>query len=141
MSDKQDLSSLIKALASESKCFEAAVTLISLGGKAVEPLLAALSFDNWKIRGNAAWILGKLGDARAVEALIKALGDEVPEVRATAGGALINIGEPAIGPLQKFIEKGDSTSKGLAAGILSCIDKDDHEGQSKPDRRSVLKTA
>jgi len=122
MTEKQDLSGLIWALASESMCFEAANTLISMGSKAVEPLLAALKFENWKVRGNAAWTLGKIGDARAVGALVEALGDDVPEVRATAGRALMNIGEPSIGPLREAAEHGDKRKKSLACCVLSCLD-------------------
>jgi HEAT repeat protein len=139
MSDRQDLSSLIKALASETMRFEAADALISLGGKAVEPLQAALKLENWKIRGNAAWILGKIGDARAVDALIDALNDDVAEVRGTAGQALINIGEPSYKPLQSRLEKGSLKSKSLASCVLSCLKIDDDAVQGK--RRQILKTA
>ena len=127
MSEKQDLSSLIRSLASENKRFEAADALISLGGRSVEPLLAALKFENWKIRGNAAWTLGKIKDPRAVDSLIEALNDAVPEVRATAGCALINIGEPSIDPLLRYVQNGNPASKGLAACILSAILGDEEE--------------
>lgn len=132
MSDKQDLSGLIRALATESMRFEAADMLITMGSKAVEPLLAALKFENWKVRGNAAWTLGKIGDARAVDALIEALGDDVPEVRATAGRALLNIGEPSIEPLRRSIEAGDPRKKSLASCVLSCFGGDGNINASSP---------
>lgn len=121
MSDAQDFSGLIGALASENKCFDAAEALISAGCNAVEPLISALKFDNWKVRGNAAWTLGQIGDARAVNGLVEALGDDVPEVRAIAGRALIDIGRPSVGPLLKLLERGDVKAKGLISCILSCL--------------------
>lgn len=124
MTETQDVHGLIKALASESKRFEAADILISLGGKAVEPLLAALKFDNWKIRGNAAWTLGEIGDQRAVVPLIEALEDDVPEVRATAGRAIQIIGSPAIEPLAMTLNSGRLKNKGLARFVLSSLKKE-----------------
>ena len=41
--------------------------------RAVEPLIKALSNDDWNVRLYAAAALGEIGDARAVEPLIKAL--------------------------------------------------------------------
>ena len=43
---------------------------------------------------NAADALYKIGNAAAISALIKALGDPVEHVRMNAAGALGNIGEP-----------------------------------------------
>ncbi|HTY90739.1 MAG TPA: HEAT repeat domain-containing protein [Methanocella sp.] len=125
MSNEQDFSGLIQALASENKRFEAAEKLIDAGSSAVEPLVSALKFDNWRVRGNAAWTLGEIGDARAVNGLVEALDDSVPEVRATAGRALVNIGRPSIGPLLKLIEKRDCRAKGLVSCILSCLGVDE----------------
>lgn len=121
MSDEQDFSGLIGALALDNKRFEAVEALISAGSNAVEPLISALKFDNWEVRGNAAWVLGKIGDVRAVNGLVEALDDDVPEVRATVGRALINIGKPSVGPLLKLIERGDVRAKSLISCILSCL--------------------
>jgi len=122
MSDEPDFSGQIRALALDNKRFEAAETLISAGSSAVEPLISALKFDNWKVRGNAAWALGKIGDARAVNGLVEALGDDVPEVRATAGRALVDIGRPSVGPLLRLSERCDSRTKGFISCLLSCLD-------------------
>lgn len=113
---------LVKALASNTRRFEAAEALIALGGKAVEPLLAALKVENWEIRGNAAWILGMIGDRRSVEPLIEVLDDEVPEVRATAAMAILNIGAPATEPLLRSLDSGRSKNPRLQVYILSMLD-------------------
>jgi len=121
MPDEREIPELINRLAIDNHRFEAADALISFGAKSVEPLLAALKIDNWKIRGNAAWTLGKIGDHRAVKPLIDALCDEVPEVRATAGRAILNIGTPAIQPLSESLDNARIKNKRLASCLLSSL--------------------
>ncbi|PXF57631.1 MAG: hypothetical protein C4B59_14855 [Candidatus Methanogaster sp.] len=49
-------------------CREAATILCEIFGKpAVEPLIDALKDKNMVVRANAAYILGEIGDERAVE--------------------------------------------------------------------------
>ncbi len=99
--------------------------LVSIGGKhACNPLIKVLEADNdfslnpasailWrpKIQRRAAETLGKLGDLRAVEPLIKALSGG-NECAATALGKL---GDPrAVAPLIKALSGGD----GCAATAL-----------------------
>jgi HEAT repeat protein len=43
--------------------------------RAVEPLIAALQDEDWRVRQKAAWALGYLGDPRALTPLRRALGD------------------------------------------------------------------
>ena len=59
---------------------------------ALVPLIKALSNDDWNVRLYAAAALGEIGDARAVELLIKALGDERSDVRDAAKEALKKLG-------------------------------------------------
>lgn len=47
----------------------------------VAPLIQALKDENSDVRRTAAWTLGKIGDARAVEPLSQALKDENSDVR------------------------------------------------------------
>jgi len=101
--------------------FEAAYALISYGAKSVGPLIDALKIDNWKIRGNAAWTLGKIGDSRAVKPLIDALCDEVPEVRATAGQAILNIGKSAIVSLSESLNSSKPKNKGIISCLLAAL--------------------
>jgi len=49
--------------------------LRSIGAAAVEPLTKALKDSNGEVRASAAWVLGKIGDARAVEPLVSAMRD------------------------------------------------------------------
>ena len=51
--------------------------------------------DSYRVRAQAAQSLGRVGDARAVDALVSALGDDHAAVRAAAALALGRIGSPA----------------------------------------------
>ena len=68
--------------------------------KDVKGLIKALKHEDYGIRMEAGWALGKIGDARAVEPLIQALNDENETVRAVAAGALGEIKDArAVEPL------------------------------------------
>lgn len=76
--------------------------LVEIGEPAVEPLIQALNNESWVVREAATEALGKIGDERAVEPLIKVLDDEdeTTFVREAAAEALGEIGdERAIEPL------------------------------------------
>lgn len=55
---------------------EALTLLVRIGKPAVEPLISALRDMNSEVRKNAAEALGQMGDARAIEPLIKILRDD-----------------------------------------------------------------
>jgi HEAT repeat protein len=96
----------------------------------VEPLIVAFEEEGWDVRNAAAGALGKIGDTRAVEPLIAALGDQ--RVRATAESlgytrerlvcwaaaeALGQIGDArAVEPLIAAL--GDQAMRGPAAAAL-----------------------
>jgi HEAT repeat protein len=67
---------------------EAAATLVSIGQRAAQPLLAALESSSWIARRNAAWALGALDEPRAVAPLIRLMRDLEPPVRERAAWAL-----------------------------------------------------
>jgi HEAT repeat protein len=61
--------------------------------------VAALKDEYWPVREYAAEALGEIGDGRAIEPLIAALGDGEPSVGLEAEKALGKIGAPAVEPL------------------------------------------
>ena len=71
----------------------------------VEDLCRAVVEDsNYKVRVQAALVLGKLGDARAVQPLIKALADQNRTVRGIAASALGQLGDAAaVDPLRDLL--------------------------------------
>jgi hypothetical protein len=81
----------------------------TVSGAAADPKLdelckALVEDSNYKVRVQAALVLGRLGDARAVPSLVKALGDANRTVRAIAAQALGQVGDPsAADPLRKLL--------------------------------------
>lgn len=93
--------------------------LAGLGEAAVEPLIEALDFN--EVHNDAALTLGRIGDPRAIDPLIRAMRKEM-EVAALAVGlaqslganlmvstatALTRLGEPAIEPLIQALGEED----------------------------------
>ncbi|MCI0487977.1 MAG: HEAT repeat domain-containing protein, partial [Blastocatellia bacterium] len=78
----------------------AAVASLALLGIAVERLASDLSHSGWQVRAAAVSTLARLGDPRAVPAVVAALKDNDERVRAEAAGALGSLADAsAINPL------------------------------------------
>ena len=102
---------------------KASGALIEIGEHAVEPLILALKDVNPRVRWIATSDLGAIGDARAVEPLIKAITtDPERDVRWHAVDALGEIGDVrAIGPLTQSLKDEDSYVLEAARGALEKI--------------------
>jgi hypothetical protein len=90
----------------------------------VEELCTALEGDsNYKVRVQAAIVLGRLGDETGVGCLIKALGDPNKTVRGIAAQALGQIGEVrAADPLHALLQtEADPFVKGQAEKALAAL--------------------
>ena len=90
----------------------------------VDDLIRAVTEDaNYKVRVQAALVLGKLGDTRAVPPLIKALGDANKTVRGIAASALGQLGDAsAVDPLRGLLKReGDPFVKGQAEKALASL--------------------
>ena len=86
-------------------CYRAIEALHRLGETAAELLIPALQHPDASIRRKASTLLGKTGEAGAVNLLIGALKDKHPRVRSRAAHALGRIGNPsAIEPLTVAIK-------------------------------------
>jgi HEAT repeat protein len=69
--------------------------LVKIGRPAVWPVIAVLGTDPVYLgREGAAFVLGRLGDRRAVKPLVAALKDDYDAVRQEASLALVRIGGP-----------------------------------------------
>ncbi|HHL40522.1 MAG TPA: hypothetical protein ENJ37_08450 [Deltaproteobacteria bacterium] len=97
---------------------EAAKRLAGAGPAAVEPLAMALKVDDhWKVRQNAAYALGAIGDPLAVEPLIEALStDENVYVRAEAAESLGRIGDARAVDALRAALKDDETAPDVVDG-------------------------
>lgn len=133
---------------------KAADALVAIGEPAVEPLIACLGSGSAYSRRNAAYVLGQIGDTRAVPALIDYLNkDELGHAEAIralanfkderavdpiiavlkqdrininiAASALTQIGKPAVPALIACLDEcEDSYVRGRVVGALGEIDDD-----------------
>ena len=78
--------------------------IIKMGTAAGEPLIAALKDNEGAVRRYAAMLLGRLGDARAIEPLGMALYDLHHDVGKAAAEALVNFGERSFEILVEALE-------------------------------------
>jgi len=96
--------------------------LVRAGVDAVEPLIAALDDANPNVRAGAARALGKIGDQRALGALIFRLRHEPdPEVRKPLVWALHLGGERAVAPLIECLSDADEWVRFGAVVVLAKI--------------------
>jgi HEAT repeats len=84
---------------------------------------AVIDDGNYKVRVQAALVLGKLGDPRAVQPLIKALGDSNKTVRGIAASALGQLGDAAaVEPLRDLLRhESDSFVRGQAEKATAAL--------------------
>jgi len=93
--------------------------LCKIGTPAVEPLIGALRGREAVLRRDAAEVLGRLKDARAVQPLACLLSDdEEREVQSEAAAALGRIGEPGIETLTLALSSENWNVRRSAAGAL-----------------------
>ncbi len=121
---------LINALKTGSMPVKADIyrTLVKIGKPAIEPLVKSLGDSNPAVRSGAAIVLGKLGEACAIEPLLEMLRQEKMEkilesdsasyTMRMIEGALASIGEPAIIPLQKALEDKNGIVRWVASEAL-----------------------
>jgi HEAT repeat protein len=87
---------------------EAIKTLGALGSKVAIPRFVEIVADKSHEKWDRVWAvaaLGNLADAQAVEPLIAALADELPEIRHTAAAALAQIGDRrAVEPIRALLK-------------------------------------
>jgi hypothetical protein len=97
-----------------------------LAASKTESLAAALLSDpSYKVRTQAALLLGKLGDKAGVDPLVQALGDENKTVRAMAAQSLGKLGgDKAIAGLRALLQREkDEFVRGQAEKALAGIDR------------------
>ncbi len=91
----------------------------TLGDAAFEPLMAALKAEKAETRWHAAATLGRIGDARAIDALAALLRDPARDPRVEATRALEAIGGPdVVEPLAFALRNSERDVRQLAATAL-----------------------
>ena len=93
--------------------------LLSIGETAVDPLLESLKDQDWQVRRNAALVLGRIKNVRAVEALLKGLREHDPGILVGAHRFFIERAEPGSEDalIQGLNDKGDLE---MAVDLLNC---------------------
>jgi HEAT repeat protein len=119
LQDKRALDPLVKAL--KRKDLDPNIRQILELQGAPEARLKDLANSLSGVRLVAAHALGQLKDARAVEPLVSALGDDAPAVARNAADALARIGEPSIRPLAGLLTQANPKTRRSAARALSQI--------------------
>ena len=95
----------------------------------VDSLLKTLQNEDEKLRLNASYRLGRVGEA-AIPTLNKVLQDASESVRNYVGNALSIIGEPAVPTLIDGLQNTDESIRTTAAYALADIGKPAHEAMS-----------
>ena len=85
---------LLLLLGSESRCADPSETFRAESVKDTEIIVELLEDKDFRVREAAAKALGRMGDPRAVDPLVNALGDPMDGVRDAAAVALKNLNEP-----------------------------------------------
>ncbi len=129
LGDDRALEGLVNALKDRDLlvCQEAALALSRFNSPAAfEALLEALvrkeSRESWQIRRFAAHALGKLGDRRAVPALITSLHDESDLVPPAAAEALGELGDRQAIPVLKATRHITPHRRGAECATCQAID-------------------
>jgi len=92
------------------------IELALMGAPAVEPLIRTLNSDDERIRSEAAWTLGEIGDSASIGPLAGALADG--GVAPAAADALVAIGEASIAPVLGLLGEGTDTARSGAVAVL-----------------------
>jgi HEAT repeat protein len=124
MANNQTIEGLVRDLPDEEGYFreEAARALAEKDREAVGPLLAALSSDDWRLRGGSAYILGLIADPETTWPLAQALMKEDNEwIRCEMGAALGRIGTSATPVLVMVLKEGNLDARYIAAIALAGI--------------------
>lgn len=90
--------------------------------------IAALKDEDWAIREEAAVLLGRFKDPRAVSPLVSILRDPDRSVREAAVGALTSIGQPSVSILGSCLTAHDSSVQEAASTVLASIADESVQG-------------
>jgi hypothetical protein len=113
-SDPRAIVPLIGALSDNDKFVRswAAGALGKAGPAAVDPLLAVLHANDAAVAYYAALALGEIGDLRAVPVLVKALSEGDYDIRPSAAGVLVGLGDETTLPARVLADPSlDATTR------------------------------
>jgi HEAT repeat protein len=105
----------------EYSSLKAQQSLVRAGSKAIEPLIEATFHSDFQVRCRAVWALGKIGDSRAFQAILRLVSDPDEDVCYDAMMALGDIGdERAVEPLIRLLRNA-GTQENLASSAATAL--------------------
>lgn len=119
--DEEAVQELIATMGDENSGVrsKSMLALVEIGEYSVDPLIKALSNENWQIRRQAADALGVIGTKKAVNPLIETLRDENLWVKKSAAESLGNIGDKrATKPLKNILKEDNSEVREAVSDAL-----------------------
>lgn len=100
IADKKTMGQLLKIIRENGRGRSyAARALVQIGSPVVESMIGLLGDTDHHVRESSAWILGQIGDSRAIGPLI----DHMAIDYKASSAALVAIGPPAVEPLIKVL--------------------------------------
>lgn len=121
---QNDINNLIQKLddKQQNEQKQAAIELLHYGQVAVKPLIKALKSANPKVRFYAVQLLGRIGDTKATEAMMRVFNDNQEYVASQAAEALAynkNIEKQALPQLLKLLQNESTKLRFLTSITLS----------------------
>lgn len=113
---------LVDALAGEPGLPAAADALVAIGRPSVLPVLALLEREAGAARETAVEVLGRLGAAEAVPAIVALVRSGGDRIHRKAVDALVGIGEPAVDALIPLLGEDGDGHAGAAAALTGIGD-------------------
>lgn len=98
--------------------------LYYIGYSTVEPLVKCLDSEDLRVKANAIYALGRIGDERAIQPLINHLSGANIEIRSRISDALIKIGRASIPALIRLLDDKDREIRWIAAYSIGKIGSD-----------------
>jgi HEAT repeat protein len=127
------------------ECRAAAEALARIGPPSVDPLLGLLNSEDKNHRRWAAYALGRIRDAKALNPLIEKLQDPRSEVRQAAARALGDLGDRrAAQPLMRIVAGKDPETRRAAVdalGMLRAVEAVEALGTAAHDANEPLQLA
>ncbi|KQC07723.1 MAG: hypothetical protein APR55_00700 [Methanolinea sp. SDB] len=121
--DEDSIDPLIHALGEgdEQLRQRASYALVAVGPPAVDRLIESMQNENPAVVRSCAWILGRIGDTKAIPHLIGTMGHPERNVRREACDSLAGMGDAAVLPLARSFRDGEVPVRHCAMEALWMI--------------------
>jgi HEAT repeat protein len=125
--DPRAVAPLIRTLSDQDRFVQsrAAQALAMIGPPAVDPLIHVLGAGNAEICWGVVMALDKIGDPRAVRALVKASGDPDGELYAEVITVIDNMGDDGLLELERLLKSGERDVRQKVVRVLGELGREE----------------